>query len=271
MTPASFLEDGHVVEVAGKDLMDSAKPITVSDDGRYDFVRFGTGSSIPFREHYNIPAALTIIRGTLRHKENPIMITTLMRVGWLDASVKDWLGPQVNLTWAQVTQRLLGADDSDENTLISHVRKVSRFHSDEQAEQVIRGLRWIGIFSSDNVQVETPVLVDILSKQLETLCSWNRGERDLLFFQHRLSVQFADGKNQTRTSTFELFGDPNGYSAMARSTGITCGIAAQLMLEKHDAVAKPGVLRPYAPDLCSLMQTRLEQECLKPVEKIIDD
>ncbi|OAL55038.1 saccharopine dehydrogenase [Pyrenochaeta sp. DS3sAY3a] len=266
MKPASFLEDGHLIEVAGKDLMDSAKPIALSNNSRYDFMCFGTGSSVPLREHYNIPEASTIIRGTLRYKENPIMISTLMKLGWLDASEQGWLRAEVSLTWAKVTQHLLGADDSDEDTLVNMIKQRIRFRSDEQGEQVIHGLRWIGIFSADQVPPRTSILVDLLSSRLEELCSWHPGERDLLFLQICFVIDLANGKRKRKTATLELLGDPDGYSAMARSTGTVCGIAVQLMLEAHEPILKPGILRPYAPELCALMLVRLKEENLLPVE-----
>lgn len=49
----------------------------------------------------------------------------------------------------------------------------------------------------------------------------------------------------TITSTLELLGDPHGYSGMSKSVGITCGIATQTLLDKHPAIAQPGVVAPY--------------------------
>ncbi|KAA8613352.1 Saccharopine dehydrogenase [Pyrenophora tritici-repentis] len=43
--------------------------------------------------------------------------------------------------------------------------------------------------------------------------------------QHEFVVEWSNGDTETFTSTLELFGDPNRYSAMALSVGVTCGIA----------------------------------------------
>jgi saccharopine dehydrogenase (NADP+, L-glutamate forming) len=132
---------------------------------------FGTGSSVLFRELHDIPEALTIIRGTSRYKENPIIISTLMKMGWLDASKQGWLRAEVSPTLARVTQHLLGAEDSDEDTLVDLIKQLGHFRSDEQAEQVNHSLHWMGTFSSDQVPPGTSILVDILSSRLEKLCS----------------------------------------------------------------------------------------------------
>jgi saccharopine dehydrogenase (NADP+, L-glutamate forming) len=74
------------------------------------------------------------------------------------------------------------------------------------------------------------------------------------------------------TSTLELLGDPNGYSAMAKSVGVTCGIATQLLLDGHTALRKPGILAPYTKEICDPIRELLEKEGIVMVEaKVVDE
>lgn len=66
----------------------------------------------------------------------------------------------------------------------------------------------------------------------------------------------------------ELFGDPDGYSAMSRSVGVTCGIATQMLLDGHQAIAKPGIVAPYTKEICDPLREAAEGEGIKLVEKI---
>ena len=66
----------------------------------------------------------------------------------------------------------------------------------------------------------------------------------------------------------ELFGEPGGYSAMSRSVGITCGVATQLLLDGHPAIAKPGVVAPYTRDICDALRERFEPEGIKLFERV---
>lgn len=109
MNSASFLLDGKQVDIPAKDLMGTAKSYYVKDG--YHFVAYPNRNSVPFREFYKIPEADTIIRGSLRYEGNPAFIKALADSGWLDPEPKEWLKP--GLTWAQVTQRVTGAPDSD--------------------------------------------------------------------------------------------------------------------------------------------------------------
>lgn len=54
---------------------------------------------------------------------------------------------------------------------------------------------------------------------------------------------------------------------MARSVGVTCGIAAQLLLDGEPALNVRGVLAPYSAEICDPIRKRLEEEGIKLVEK----
>ena len=71
------------------------------------------------------------------------------------------------------------------------------------------------------------------------------------------------------TSTLELHGEPtgSGYSAMARTVGIPCGIATQLVLD--GVINKTGVQAPYSMDIIKPIMDLLETEGLGMVEKVL--
>ena len=74
---------------------------------------------------------------------------------------------------------------------------------------------------------------------------------------------------ETSTSTLELFGEPERYSAMALSVGLTCGIATQLLLDGHPALCKPGVLAPYTKEICDPIRVLVEAEGIRVVKETI--
>ena len=90
--------------------MKYAKPYFISP--AFAFVAYPNRNSVPFREFYNIPEAETIVRGTLRYQGFPEFIKALVDLGFLDATEKEWL--TADLTWAEVTQKAIGANDASE-------------------------------------------------------------------------------------------------------------------------------------------------------------
>lgn len=110
LNAASYLSEGKQLDIDGKDLMGYAKPYFISN--AYAFVAYPNRNSTPFREYYNIPEAETVVRGTLRYQGFPEFIKALVQLGWLDATVVDWLND--SLTWAQVSQKITGANEASE-------------------------------------------------------------------------------------------------------------------------------------------------------------
>ncbi|KAI1250702.1 hypothetical protein MGN70_007759 [Eutypa lata] len=261
--PATFLKDGKVVEVPNEELMARASPYHIKDG--YEFLAYPNRNSLPFREFYQIPEAHTVIRGTLRYNGNPQLVKALVELGWIDSEPKDWLVP--GITWAEIQQEAIGSATATETDIIKKIDELSRFSSPAEREQAISGLRWIGLFSTNEAPVHGNLL-DTLSAHLAGICSFNPGERDLVVLQHKFVVEWQDGSTNTITSTMELFGDPDGYSAMSKSVGVTCGIATQMLLDGHQAIAKPGIVAPYTKEICDPLREAAEAEGIKLVEKI---
>lgn len=87
--------------------------------------------------------------------------------------------------------------------------------------------------------------------------------------QHKFVVKWKDGSKQTITSTLELLGEPEGYSAMAKSVGVTCGVACQLLLDGHPALNVPGVHAPYKEKICTPIREGIEKEGIRMVEEVV--
>jgi len=263
LNSASYLSEGKQLDVSGNELMGCAKPYFISP--AFAFVAYPNRNSVPFKESYNIPEAETIVRGTLRYQGFPEFIKALVNLGWLDASEKEWL--KEGLTWAEVMQKATGANDASESTLVAHVKSVCKFPDDAEATRIISGLRWIGLFSSEPVKPRAGNLLDTLCGQLEMLMKYEQGERDLVMLQHKFVVEWADGSEQTLTSTLERYGSPSGHSAMAVTVGIPCGIATQLVLD--GVFNTPGVHAPYTKEICDPIREILESEGLGLVERVL--
>jgi saccharopine dehydrogenase (NADP+, L-glutamate forming) len=99
----------------------------------------------------------------------------------------------------------------------------------DEATRILHGLKWLGLFSSEPCTRRNNPL-DSLCATLGKLMQYGPGERDMVFLQHRFECEI-DGKHDVRTSTGVWYGEPNGFTAMARTVGVPCGIATQLVLD----------------------------------------
>ncbi|KAK1654179.1 saccharopine dehydrogenase [Colletotrichum phormii] len=267
LNPASYLQNGQVIDVSREDLMKQARQYHVMDC--YSFLAYPNRNSLPFREFYKIPEAETVVRGSLRYEGNPAFVAALTKLGLLDTQTLDWLEKDSGgLMLREVLGRAVGAAGSDEESLVSRIDEICDFPDIAERNRIIDGLRWIGLFSEKSATLRGNLL-DTICAELERLLSYQSGERDLVMLQHKFIVEWKDGSRETITSTLELFGEPGGYSAMARTVGVTCGIATQLLLDGEPALSVPGVLAPYTLEICDPIREILEKEGISMVQKTL--
>ena len=102
------------------------------------------------------------------------------------------------------------------------------------------------MFSEDKITPRgTPL--DTLCATLEQKMQYEPGERDLVMLQHKFEIEHKDGRKETRTSTLVDYGDPNGYSSMAKLVGVPCGIAVKQVLD--GTISEKGILAPMSPKI----------------------
>jgi len=262
---AKFYKNGEVVEVEGPALMAEAKPYFIYPG--YAFVAYPNRDSTPYKERYNIPEAKTIIRGTLRYQGFPEYIKALVDIGFLSEDSKDYLKAGTTRAWKDVTAKIVGAASDKEEDIIAAIESKTKFASTEEKNRIFDGFRWIGLFSSQEITPrENPL--DTLCATLEQKMQYEEGERDFVMLQHKFEIENRDGSKVTRTSTLAEYGDPKGYSAMAKLVGVPCAVAVQQVL--NGTIKEKGILAPMSPEICApLMKTLTEKYGIEFKEKII--
>ena len=262
---AKFYQSGSVKEIPGRELMASARPYSTGFTG-FAFVAYPNRDSTPFREKYSIPEAQTITRGTLRYEGFPEFIRVLVDMGFLSQDTHDFLKPaSTPLPWKEATAKILRSSSSSEKDLTWAISSKTSFKDTDEKHRILAGLRWIGLFSEEAVTPRSTPL-DTLCATLEKKMAYEEGERDLVFLQHKFEIEHADGKHETRTSTLCDYGDPKGYSAMARLVGIPCGVAVMQVLEGK---LPKGLLAPYKPEVCDPLREELKGWGIEMVEKTV--
>ncbi|KAI2642132.1 Apo Saccharopine reductase [Xylaria nigripes] len=262
---ASYYQGGKVVNVAGPELMAQAKPYPIYPG--FAFVAYPNRDSTPYKERYNIPEAQTIIRGTLRYGGFPEFIKLLVDLGFLSDVENSALKEAI--PWNEATQKIIGASGSSELDLISAIVSKSTVEDISQVEQLLAGLRWIGLLSSEKI-IPRGNPLDTLCATLEKKMQFEQGERDLVMLQHKFEIENKDGSRETRTSTLCEYGAPigsGGYSAMAKLVGVPCAVAVKQVLD--GVISEKGVLAPMSPKINNPLIKELKEvygiECKEKV------
>lgn len=158
--------------------------------------------------------------------------------------------------------------------LISQARNHELFKTDrcivkdtDEKNRIIDGLRWIGMFSGEDI-IPCGNPLDTLCATLEKKMQYEEGERDFVMLQHKFEIENKDGSKETRTSTLVEYGDPKGYSSMARLVGIPCAVAVLQVLD--GTISEKGILAPMTPEICRpLLKTLTENYGVHIREKVI--
>lgn len=263
---AKYYKDGAIVDIASADLMGTAKPYFIYPG--YAFVAYPNRDSTPYRERYNIPEAQTIVRGTLRYQGFPQFIRVLVEIGFLSDAAHPALaqaGP-----WNAATAAVLGTSATDAAALEAAIVAKATFDSPEDRERILAGLRWIGLFSDATITPRGNPL-DTLCATLEQKMQFEDGERDFVMLQHKFVIENADGSRETRTSTLCEYGEPygsGGYSAMAKTVGVPCGVAVKQVL--NGTLSERGILAPMTSKINGpLMKELAEKYGITMKEKVI--
>ncbi|KAF2181813.1 saccharopine dehydrogenase-like protein [Zopfia rhizophila CBS 207.26] len=260
---AKFYKDGKVVDVASEDLMGTAKPYFIYPG--YAFVAYPNRDSTPYRERYSIPEAQTIIRGTLRYQGFPEFVKCLVDIGFLSEEPKDFLKEGSSLTWKDATSKIVQATSNKEEDIVWAISSRTNFKDTDEKNRILEGLRWVGLFSDKPITPQGNPL-DTLCATLEEKMQYEEGERDFVMLQHKFEIENKDGSKETRTSTLVEYGDPKGYSAMAKLVGVPCAVAVLQVLD--GTIKEKGILAPMTPEICApLMKTLTEKYGIKIREK----
>ncbi|PMD28077.1 putative saccharopine reductase [Hyaloscypha hepaticicola] len=234
---AKYYKDGKVVDIAGKDLMGTAKLYFIYPG--YAFVAYPNRDSTPYKERYNIPEAQTIIRGTLRYQGFPEFVRVLVDMGFLSDEIQPFLKEPI--AWKEATQKILATSSSTEEDLKFSIASKAYFKDAEEKERILAGLRWKMQFEKD--------------------------ERDFVMLQHKFEIENKDGSKETRTSTLVEYGDLKGYLAMVKLVGVLCGVVVKQVLD--GTIFEKGILAPMSSKINDPLMEELRKYGIFLVEKTI--
>ena len=122
------------------------------------------------------------------------------------------------IPWKEATQKILGATSSKALDLEWAIKSKTQFKDNDEKDIILAGMRWIGMFSDEPITPRGSPL-DTLCASLEQKCQYGAEERDMVFLQHVFGIEHRDGRKETRASTLVEYGDPKGWSAMAKLVG----------------------------------------------------
>uniref|UniRef100_A0AAQ5ZIL4 Saccharopine dehydrogenase (NAD(+), L-glutamate-forming) n=1 Tax=Amphiprion ocellaris TaxID=80972 RepID=A0AAQ5ZIL4_AMPOC len=121
-----------------------------------------------------------------------------------------------------------------------------------------------GMLSDESVPHADSILA-ALAKHLEAKLSFDKGERDMIVMRNDVGIRHPTGELETKHISLVVYGDPSGFSAMAKTVGYPAAIAARMVLDGD--ISTKGLVVPMTKEVYGLALARLREEGLHFISK----
>jgi saccharopine dehydrogenase-like NADP-dependent oxidoreductase len=238
---AIYLQDNEIIEVKGKDLLLNKQAIIIEN---LKLEGYPNRESISYQKIYGIPSAKNILRGTLRYQGFSQIFHDFKQLGLLNPKTIQSLK---NTSWKDFILQL--NHQTDLNLLKKDLHKKTWI-----------ALEWLGCLSDISIAERISAL-DVFCDLLLQKLKYQPKEKDMVILQHQFEIKKANGSVTTLSTVLKQIGEPEGYSAMAKTVGYPIAMAAQLIADGH--IINHGLLLPvtqefYQPILKSLADEGIE-------------
>uniref|UniRef100_A0A671V1V5 Aminoadipate-semialdehyde synthase n=1 Tax=Sparus aurata TaxID=8175 RepID=A0A671V1V5_SPAAU len=247
ISPAIFLRDNQVRSIpAGGSLMDSTTPMDFLPG--FNLEGFPNRDSTKYAEPYGIQTAHTLIRGTLRFKGFSKAMSGFLKLGLIQSEASPVLHPSAPpVSWVRSSSGRL-PPRSPLCFALCEGYSIVRF----------------GMLSDEPVPHADSVLT-ALTKHLEAKLSFVKGERDMIILRNDVGLRHPTGELETKHISLVVYGDPNGFSAMAKTVGYPAAIAARMVLDGE--ISTKGLVVPMIKEVYGPALARLKEEGLHFMSK----
>uniref|UniRef100_A0A8C6SNZ0 Aminoadipate-semialdehyde synthase n=1 Tax=Neogobius melanostomus TaxID=47308 RepID=A0A8C6SNZ0_9GOBI len=230
ISPAKYLKDGQVQTIpGGGSLLESA----VEKDffPGFNLEGYPNRDSTKYAEPYGIQSVHTLLRGTLE----PRMCGPAPLAG-----VKALIFPFEVFEF--------------------DLMKVTPIVSGLCLFSVLR----FGMLSEEVVPHAETVL-EALAKHLEVKLPYAKRERDMIVMRNDLGLRHPTGELETKYISMVVYGEPDGFSAMAKTVGYPVAIAARMLLDGE--IRSKGLVVPMTKEVYGPALARLKEEGIQIVSK----
>ncbi|XP_068459012.1 alpha-aminoadipic semialdehyde synthase, mitochondrial [Clinocottus analis] len=255
ISTAVFLRDNQVVSIPGGGaLMESSTPMDFFPG--FNLEGFPNRDSTKYAEAYGIQTAHTLIRGTLRFKGFSKAMSGFVKLGLINSDPCPVLKPTAPpVSWKTLLCEQMGLSSS-----ISYdAFEEAVFERIGKDDFVMDALRWFGMLSDESV-VHADSVLAALAKHLEAKLSFDKSERDMILMRNDVGLRHPTGELETKHISLAVYGDPSGFSAMAKTVGYPAAIAARMVLDGE--ILTKGLVVPMTKDIYRPALARLKEEGL---------
>ncbi|XP_053525944.1 alpha-aminoadipic semialdehyde synthase, mitochondrial isoform X4 [Artibeus jamaicensis] len=253
MQPATYLLNGKVVNVAGGiSFLDAVTPMDYFPG--LNLEGYPNRDSTKYAELYGIQSAHTLLRGTLRYKGYAKALNGFVKLGLINRDAFPALRPEAKpLTWKELLCDLVGISPFSKHDVLREVVLKKLGGDSTQLEAAER----LGLLGDEQVPRAESV-VDALSKHLAMKLSYGPGEKDMIVMRDSFGIRHPSGHLESKTIDLVVYGDVNGFSAMAKTVGLPTAMAAKMLLDGE--IQAKGLIGPFSKQIYGPILEQIKAE-----------
>ncbi|XP_070279903.1 alpha-aminoadipic semialdehyde synthase, mitochondrial isoform X2 [Myotis yumanensis] len=253
MQSATYLLNGKVVNAeGGVAFLDAVTPMDYYPG--LNLEGYPNRDSTKYAEIYGISSAHTLLRGTLRYKGYAKALNGLVKLGLINRDAFPALRPEAKpLTWKELLCDLVGIPPSSTQDALKEAVFKKLGGDSTQLEAAER----LGLLGDEQVPRAESV-VDALSKYLAMKLSYGPGEKDMIVMRDSFGIRHPSGHLENKTIDLVVYGDINGFSAMAKTVGFPTAMAAKMLLDGE--IHAKGLIGPFSKEIYGPILERIKAE-----------
>ncbi len=236
---------------------------TVEIEGLGTFEAYPNRDSLVYRSIFGLKKVHTMIRGTLRY---PGWSETWQQIVKLGLQNETLTIPFLKKkTYREFTEMFLPLNLSG----VKLEQRLANFLNISPTGKIMENLKWLGLFSEEKINANSRTAADVMIRLLKQKLQLPSGTRDMVVIHHEIEAQFSeeDNRKEKLISTFIDYGDPEGFTAIAKSVGLPAATSAKLLLNNQLPIT--GCHIPTHPTIYTTVLKELTNSGLQFKEQII--
>ncbi len=262
--PAKFIQNGKYKYIPYNRLFRRTELIEIDDFGLFE--GYANRDSLKYIGQYNLQGIPTIYRGTLRRPGFCRAWNVFVQLGLTDDSY--YIENVENMTYREFINSFLYYHPSDS----VEVKLYRAMHIDQDSD-IIRKMKWIGIFDNTKIGLKKATPAQILEHILKQKWQLHTNDKDMVVMWHKFIYRDVKTKLPVKlTSSLVVLGEDSEHTAMSKTVGLPLAVAAKLVLTgklKLKGMFIPTHKLIYKPVLRELEQHGIEfKEKLDEAEEV---
>ncbi len=256
---AQYLEDSKVKLLPHFEVFNRTWNVYIEGVGMLE--AYPNRDSLSYIDVFDVQGVETMVRGTLRYPGFCETWAQIVKLGMANETLS--LPPLENMSYEDYTKMFLPLSDNCKSVK----KRAAKYLGISPTGKIMSDLEWLGLFSAEKIGRNFNNSGEVLTNILVNKLPLPKGKRDMVILAHEIRVKYADtGKKEIIKSQMVDFGQPDGFTAIAKTVGLPAAIAAKLILTGK--LEMKGCHIPTHPGIYKVVLEELKESGIKFNEKI---